>query len=93
MSFKTTESQLRSIFDLFCEIMRINVLTDRVTGKSRGFGCEEITNDAKAAAALNGRDVNGRDLNMHEACPKTDCSGPRGGVERYPRDDYRESAR
>ena len=76
--------------------MHINVLTDRVTGKSRGFGFGEITNDAKAAvafAALNGRDVNECDLNMHEACLKTDCSGPRGGGERYPSDDYRESAR
>ena len=72
------------------------MLTGRATGKSRRLGFLKMTNDTKVArvfAALTGRDVNGRALNMHEACPKTDRSGPRDGGEIHSRDDYRESAR
>jgi len=80
MSFKTTESELRSIFEPFGELARVNVVTDRDTGQARGFGFVEMTNDdeaAKAIAALNGKDVDGRALNVNEARPKTD-RGPRG---------------
>ena len=79
MSFRATKGQLRSIFDWFREVIRINMLTGRATGNSRRLGFVEMTNDTKAArvfAALIGRNVNGRALKMHEACPKTDRSGP-----------------
>ena len=82
MSFQTTESELRSIFEPFGELTRVNVVTDRDTGQARGFGFVEMPNDdeaSKAIAGLNGKEVGGRALNVNEARPKTDRSGPRGG--------------
>src|SRR3990172_12611139 len=90
MSFQTTESDLRSMFEPFGEITRINVVTDRDTGRARGFAFVEMTNDEEAAgaiSALNGKEVDGRALNVNEARPKTERSGPRtgggGGRGRY----------
>jgi len=98
MSFQTTESELRSMFESFGEITRIQVMTDRDTGRARGFGFVDMANDeeaAKAVAALNGKEVNGRALNVNEARPRTQSSGPRGNGSRQGsyRDDYRGSAR
>lgn len=81
MSFKTTETELRSLFEPFGEISRVNVVTDRDTGQARGFGFVEMTNDGeaqKAITSLNGKEVDGRALNVNEARPKTERSGPRG---------------
>ena len=80
MSFKTTESDLRSLFEPFGEISRVNVVTDRDTGQARGFGFVEMSDDAeaqKAIASLNGKELDGRALNVNEARPKTERSGPR----------------
>jgi len=91
MSFQTTESDLRSMFEPFGEITRVSVVTDRDTGRARGFGFVEMTNDdeaAKAIAALNGKEIDGRALNINEARPKTAGSGARGGGG-YSRDNYR----
>ena len=82
MSFQTTESELRSLFEPFGALTRVNVVTDRDTGQARGFGFVEMPNDeeaTKAIAGLNGKEVSGRALNVNEARPKTDRSGPRGG--------------
>ena len=82
MSFQTTEGDLRAMFEPFGEITRVNVITDRDTGQARGFAFVEMTSDedaAKAIAALNGKEVNGRALNVNEARPKTERSGSRGG--------------
>ena len=82
MSFSTTESELRFIFEPFGEVTRVNVVTDRDTGRARGFAFVDMTNDeeaAKAISALNGKEVDGRALNVNEARPKTD----RGGRGRY----------
>ena len=93
MSFETTESSIRSIFEPFGEITRVNLITDRDTGRARGFGFVEMTNDeeaAKAIAALNGTQMDGRALNVNEAKPKTGGSGPRGGGGySRDRDNYR----
>ena len=81
MSFKTTETELRSLFEPFGEISRVNVVTDRDTGQARGFGFVEMTNDGEAQNAitsLNGKEVDGRALNVNEARPKTERSAPRG---------------
>ena len=86
MSFQTTESELRSLFEPFGEITRINVVTDRDTGRARGFAFVEMTNDGEAAgaiSALNGKEVAGRALNVNEARPKTERSGPRASGGRY----------
>jgi RNA recognition motif-containing protein len=81
MSFKTTESELRSLFEPFGAISRVNVVTDRDTGQARGFGFVEMTNDGEAQTAitsLNGKEVDGRALNVNEARPKPERSGARG---------------
>jgi RNA recognition motif-containing protein len=89
MSFQTTETELRSLFEPFGEISRVNVITDRDTGQARGFAFVEMSNDdeaAKAIGSLNGKEVNGRALNVNEARPKTGGGGNRGG---YGRDNSR----
>src|SRR3989304_1813967 len=86
MNFQTTESDLRSLFEPFGEITRIQVMTDRDTGRSRGFAFVEMASDdaaAKAVAELNGKEVDGRALNVNEAKPKPERSGPRGGGGGY----------
>ena len=95
MSFQTTETELRSLFEPFGEISRINVITDRDSGLARGFAFVEMAHDdeaAKAITSLHGKDVDGRALTVNEARPKAPRSGPRnggGGDGRYARDDYR----
>ena len=82
MSFEATEGGLRSIFEPFGEITRVQLITDRDTGRPRGFGFVEMSSDeeaAKAIAALNGTEMNGRALNVNEAKPKAATGG-------YPRD-------
>ncbi len=82
MSFQTTESELRSIFEPYGEITRIQVMTDRDTGQARGFAFVELADDeeaAKAGTELNGKELDGRALNVNEARPKPERSGPRGG--------------
>ena len=90
MSFEATESGLRSLFEPFGEITRIQLITDRDTGRARGFGFVEMSNDeeaAKAIAALNGTQMDGRALNVNEAKPKATGGGQRGGGG-YSRDRY-----
>ena len=81
MSFQTTEGELRAMFEPFGEITRVSVITDRDTGQARGFAFVEMTNDveaAKAISALNGKEVDGRALNVNEARPKAErSSAPR----------------
>jgi len=82
MNFQTTESDLRALFEPFGEIVRVQVMTDRDTGRSRGFGFVEMADDeaaAQAIAALNGKELDGRALNVNEARPKPERSGSRGG--------------
>jgi len=82
MNFQTTESDLRALFEQFGEITRVQVMTDRETGRSRGFGFVEMADDdaaAQAIAALNGREIDGRALNVNEARPKPERTGGGGG--------------
>jgi cold-inducible RNA-binding protein len=86
LPFSTTESDLRGLFESFGAVERASVITDRDTGKSRGFGFVEMSDDdaaAKAIAGLSGHDMDGRALSVSEAKPKTDGrSGPRTGDRR-----------
>jgi cold-inducible RNA-binding protein len=78
LSFDATESAVRSLFEEFGTVDRVNLVTDRDTGKARGFGFVEMGNDGegeKAIAALNGRDLAGRALNVNEARPKENRAG------------------
>ncbi len=82
MNFDTTEGELRSIFEPYGEITSINIITDRDTGRPRGFGFVELADDGEAAKAiteLNGKELGGRALNVNEAKPRPERSGPRGG--------------
>jgi RNA recognition motif-containing protein len=82
LSFDATENALRSMFEEFGTVDRVNLVTDRDTGRARGFGFVEMNNDAeglKAIAALNGRDLDGRALNVNEARPKENRAGGGGG--------------
>ncbi len=65
MSFQTTAEDLRALFEPYGQLARVHVATDRETGRARGFGFVEMPNDAEAAkaiAALDGKDVGGRNL-------------------------------
>jgi cold-inducible RNA-binding protein len=93
-SFSLSEDELRSLFAPFGAVDSATVVTDRATGRSRGFGFVEMPNNEeaeKAIAALNGKDSGGRQLTVNEARPKVDRGGPRGGGGG--RDDYRGHAR
>ena len=73
MSFQTSEASLRSLFEPFGAITRVHIVTDRETGRARGFAFVEMANDeeaAKAIAALNGADLDGRALKVNEARPR-----------------------
>ena len=81
MRFDTTEGELRSIFEPYGEITSINMVTDRDTGRPRGFAFVELADDGEAAKAiteLDGMELDGRALNVNEARPKQERSGPRG---------------
>jgi len=78
LPFTATEDALRDLFGPFGEVQQIRVMTDRDTGKSRGFAFVEMAQDedaAKAIAALNGKDFGGRTLTVNEARPKPERSG------------------
>jgi cold-inducible RNA-binding protein len=78
LSFGATEGAVRSMFEEYGTVDRVNLVTDRDTGKARGFGFVEMANDGEgenAIAALNGRDLDGRALNVNEARPRENRSG------------------
>jgi cold-inducible RNA-binding protein len=78
LSFNATESAVRTMFEEYGTVDRVNIVTDRDTGKARGFGFVEMGNDGegeKAIAALNGRDLDGRALNVNEARAKENHGG------------------
>jgi RNA recognition motif-containing protein len=88
LSFGATESSLRSLFERYGVVDRVSLVTDRDTGRSRGFGFVEMPNDQEgeqAISALNGADHDGRAMNVNEARPKSDrpSSGNRGGGGGY----------
>jgi cold-inducible RNA-binding protein len=82
LSFGATEDAVRSMFESYGAVERVNLVTDRDTGQARGFGFVEMTNGAeadKAIAELNGRELDGRAINVNEARPKTDRASGGGG--------------
>jgi len=81
LSFNSTEDGLRVLFEQHGEVSSARIISSRETGRSRGFGFVEMPNDdeARAAiAALNGTDLDGRDLRINEANEKPD-RGSGGG--------------
>jgi cold-inducible RNA-binding protein len=82
LSFGATEDSVRSLFEAHGTVDRVSIVTDRDTGRSRGFGFVEMPNDSegdRAISSLNGREIDGRSLNVNEARPKTERSGGGGG--------------
>lgn len=82
LSFNTGEDELRQLFEPFGQVDRVSILTDRETGRSRGFGFVEMGNAEegdKAITALNGSQFGGRAINVNEARPKAERAGGGGG--------------
>ncbi len=77
LDFSATETSVRTLFERYGTVDRVNMVTDRDTGRSRGFAFVEMTNASeadRAIAELNGTEMGGRALNINEARPK-----PQGG--------------
>lgn len=73
LSYQTTESTLRNLFEPYGEVGAVNVIMDRNTGRSRGFGFVEMPNDEEARSAiseLDNKEFEGRQLGVNEARPK-----------------------
>lgn len=86
LSYQTTEDQLFDLFSQMGAVESATIITDRDTGRSRGFGFVEMDPDAGATAIekLNGQDLNGRAINVNEARPRVDRgrNGFGGGRQR-----------
>jgi RNA recognition motif-containing protein len=103
LAHSTTESELRSAFEAHGAVEKVSIVTDRETGRARGFGFVEMTNASeadKAIAALNGAELGGRALKINEAQPKAArpksggrFGGGSGGGGGRGRDDYQGHAR
>lgn len=75
LDFGATEDSLRSLFEAYGTVERVSLVTDRDTGRSRGFAFVEMADTAeadRAIDALNGTNLGGRAINVNEARPKTD---------------------
>jgi RNA recognition motif-containing protein len=82
LDFAATESSIRSLFEHYGTVERVNLVTDRDTGRSRGFAFVEMTDTAeadRAISALDGADFEGRALKVNEARPKQPGGGGGGG--------------
>ena len=101
MSYQATEEEIRALFEPFGDIESVKIITDRDTGRSRGFGFVEMPNDDEARAAiagLDGREIEGRSIKVNESRPKPDRGGGGrggggrdsggGGARRPPRGRY-----
>jgi RNA recognition motif-containing protein len=82
LTYGTTDASLRQLFEAHGTVTSAQVIIDRDTGRSKGFGFVEMAGDQEAQAAiaaLNGQQVDGRALTVNEARPKTEGGGGRGG--------------
>jgi len=91
LSYDVTENELKELFETCGEVTSAKIITDRDTGRSKGFGFVEMTNKAdgqEAVDTLNGKDVSGRTIVVNEARPreerpKRNFGGGGGGNRRY----------
>lgn len=75
LDYGIKEEQLKELFEEFGEVTSVKIITDKFTGRSKGFGFVEMSEDGEAKqaiAALNGKSVNSREMTVSEARPKTD---------------------
>jgi len=88
LDFGATEDSIRALFEPHGTVERVSLVTDRDTGRSRGFAFVEMTDSEeadRAIAAVNGVNLDGRVLNVNEARPKTDRGGGGPRQRRAPR--------
>ena len=81
LSFETTENDLQDLFEQHGQVGEVNLMMDRMTGKSRGFAFITMSDDAQAKTAmetLNGKELNGRALAVNEARPREERPRPYG---------------
>jgi RNA recognition motif-containing protein len=82
LSYSATEATIRSLFEQYGPVDRVSIVTDRDTGQPRGFGFVEMSDGnaaEQAISALNGREVDGRAINVNEARPREERGGGGGG--------------
>jgi RNA recognition motif-containing protein len=82
LSFDTTQTELETAFSAFGTVQSINLVTDRDTGRPRGFGFIEMGTDSEAQAAIDGlneKDLGGRNLTVNIAKPRENRGGGGGG--------------
>lgn len=85
LSYSTKSQGLQELFEEYGEVSSANIITDRETGRSRGFGFVDMPNDAegqKAIDELNGAEVDGKVINVNVARPKTEKRGGSTGFNR-----------
>jgi RNA recognition motif-containing protein len=85
LSRDTAEGDLRQAFEAHGQVTTVSIIKDKYSGESKGFGFVEMPTKAEAEAAitnLNGKDLNGRTLNISEARPRTENRGGGGGRDR-----------
>jgi RNA recognition motif-containing protein len=82
LPFSATEAEIREVFSQYGEVGEVTLITDRETGRPRGFGFVEMRDDnggREAIGALDGNDFGGRSLKVNEARPRTERPGGGGG--------------
>ena len=91
LAYGVTEDELRTAFEPFGAVERTSVITDRMTGRSKGFGFVEMGNESEARAAiakLNETELNGRNIVVNEARPQTDRPRRSAGAGRRSGNDW-----
>lgn len=88
LSYRSGEADIKAAFENYGTVSTVNIITDRETGRSKGFGFVEMPNDSEALAAiegLNGTDMGGRNINVNQARPREErSSGSKfGGGRRF----------
>ena len=88
LSYDVTEEDLKQAFEAFGEVESVKIIKDMRSGRSKGFGFEEMPGKAQAQSAidgLNGKELKGRNLNVNEAHPRSEGrrGGRRGGGRRF----------
>ncbi len=82
LSYEVTDEDLKEAFKIFGEVETVRVLKDNDTGRSKGFGFVEMSNNADAQSAIDGlndKELKGRTLKVNTARPRTENRGGRGG--------------
>jgi RNA recognition motif-containing protein len=85
LSYKTTEDDLKQAFEGYGQVTSVNIIKDKYSGESKGFGFVEMSDNdeaKEAMAGLNDSELNGRNMNVNEAKPRSDNRGRGGGGNR-----------